>query len=349
MAQTDSEHVGTGGLAPQVIESWERRIGVESGNSRAQERVRLSGPDGMQQYWQHVRVSVDDPDGFDSIVYVRQLSLIDTFCAIRTPLRVERDDPLITKEPSDDLIVTVSTLPGRAVVKQGTRDYVYRPGQLVIVSNTAPYVETTHSVSDPSGLVIPRKLLGGESGAGEGVRRPVAGLTSLARATAAFIRQFTSDTAVGHASEPKQETELAAIELVRAALGQLNDDNRPLVNNELFIRQAAADLIERHHRDPQFSPESICRALHISRRQLYRHFESTGESLAALIAESRLRTAHALLLTRADMPVVSVAMASGFPSVATMRNRFHARYNKSPNELRMSSPFRDRSVEEACD
>jgi AraC family transcriptional regulator, positive regulator of tynA and feaB len=323
-------------LAPKVVNDWKRRIGISHTVSGGPEPIRVSGVEGMALYGQHVRLGVDEPDKFDALMYVRRLSLLGTFCGLHTPMRVERDENLIVEQPSDDVIIGVHTLRGRTYVKQGTRDYAYRPGQLVIVSNAVPYLETTHTVADPAGLVIPLELLGSERHTAEHARRPVASHTLLSRATAAFIKQFSADTAAGGATEPNQETEMAAIQLVRAALGQLNYDNHHLRDNELFVRQAAIDLIERNHRNPEFSPESICRALHISRRQLYRHFENTDESLASLIAESRLKTAHDMLLTHPDLSVTEVAAASGFPSVATMRNRFHARFNTTPNDLRGS-------------
>lgn len=54
VAQADSGYVEVKGLAPEVVESWERRIGVDSGSDRGRHCVRLSGPDGAQHYWQDV-------------------------------------------------------------------------------------------------------------------------------------------------------------------------------------------------------------------------------------------------------------------------------------------------------
>jgi AraC family transcriptional regulator, positive regulator of tynA and feaB len=338
MAKPTGGRPASGSLAPRIVSEWKQRIGVQDAVDERPEPIRLTGPEGIHHYGQHVRVRVEDPEEFDSIMFVRRLSLLGTFCSLHSPMLVERDEELIAEQPSDDVIVGVHTLRGRTSIRQGTRNYAYRPGQLVVVSNAVPYIETTHTVADPAGLVIPLELLGDERHTAERALRPVASHTLLSRATAAFIKQFTADTAAGGATEPKQETEMAAIQLVRAALGQLNYDNHQLRDNELFVRQAAIDLIERNHRNPEFSPDTICRALHISRRQLYRHFENTDESLAALIADTRLRTAHEMLLAHSDLSVTEIAAASGFPSVATMRNRFHARFKQSPNELRVSAP-----------
>lgn len=323
------------GLPPQVISDWEQRIGINPAISPGPEPIRLRGREGLPYYGQHVQVEIENPDDFDSVMYIRQLSTMGTFCALHTPFGVVRTHQLMREQPSDDLVVGVHTLRGNSSVRQGTRDHAYRPGQLVIISNSAPYVQRTHSIADPAGLVIPLELLGAQRHTAELARRPVASHTLLSRATAAFIRQFAYDTAAGAATEPDAETERAAVELVRAALGQLNYDRYQLSDNALFIRQAAIDLVERNHSDPDFTPDSIARSLHVSRRQLYRHFEDSDDSLAAIIAERRAQTAREMLLNNRTLSISEVAVASGFPSVATMRNRFRSRFGLSPNELRM--------------
>lgn len=332
MTELFRNDVSSAPLPPKVIAAWERRIGLHRSNIPA-EPIRLTGPDGMRDFGQHVEVQTDDPGSFDSLMYVRQLSMIGTFCSLHTPLQVSRNPRLISEQPSEDLVIGVHTLEGRHIIRQGSRDFAYGPGQLAFVSNASPYLERTFEINDPAGLVIPLELLGNQRRVAEQARRPVASHTLLARATASFILQFASDTAVG-VTEPDPDTEMAAIELVRAALGQLDYDNRQITDNAHYVREAVSDLIERHHRDPSFTPNAIARYLHISRRQLYRHFEDTEDSLAARIADRRLKTACELLRTRPDIAVSEVARVSGFPSSPTMRNRFRAELGIGPSEYR---------------
>ncbi|MCR5980298.1 helix-turn-helix domain-containing protein [Gordonia jinghuaiqii] len=318
-------------LPSDVVDAWQQRIGVAEAEHPPS--IRLSGQDGLRSYGQHVEVLTDKPESFDSVMYIRKLSVIGTFCSLHTPFQVVRTPRLIRQQPSEDLVIGVHTMRGRHTVKQGSRDFAYGPGQLAFVSNASPYSERTYEINDPAGLVIPLELLGDQRRIAEQAIRPVASHTLLARSTAAFILQFASDTAVA-AADPDHDTEMAAIELVRAALGQLDFDNRRLTDNALFVREAVTQLIERHHRDPSFSPDTIARHLHISRRQLYRHFEDTEDSLACRIADRRLKSASALLRTRPEMSVTEVARASGFPSSPTMRNRFRAELGVGPSEYR---------------
>ena len=343
MTELFRNDVSSAPLPPKVIAAWERRVGVHRSNIPA-EPIRLTGPDGMRDFGQHVEVQTDDPGSFDSLMYVRQLSMIGTFCSLHTPLQVSRNPRLISEQPSEDLVIGVHTLEGRHIIRQGSRDFAYGPGQLAFVSNASPYLERTFEINDPAGLVIPLELLGNQRRVAEQARRPVASHTLLARATASFILQFASDTAVGM-TEPDPDTEMAAIELVRAALGQLDYDNRQITDNALYVREAVSDLIERHHRDPSFTPNAIARYLHISRRQLYRHFEDTEDSLAARIADRRLKTACELLRTRPDMAVSEVARVSGFPSSPTMRNRFRAELGIGPSEYRARAAAETDAVE----
>ncbi|MEO9329105.1 helix-turn-helix domain-containing protein [Gordonia aurantiaca] len=320
------------GIPKPVVNSWRSRIGADRNEGRAKP-LRLSGPEGMENYSPFTEMHVDDPEKFDSFMYLRKLSTVLPFCALHTPFELTRTPELVVKEPSDHLIIAVHTMKGRHTVRQGSRDFAYRPGQLAFLSNASPYVERTAEINDPAGLFIPLELLGPQRRIAEQARRPVASHTLLARATASFILRFAADTAV-EVSEATEETEMAAIELVRAALGQLDYENRPITDNALFVHEAVADLIERHHRDPSFAPNTLARLLHISRRQLYRHFEDTEDSLAARIAERRLKTACELLRTRPDLSIADVARHSGFPSSPTMRNRFRAEFGCGPSEYR---------------
>ncbi|MDY6811614.1 MAG: helix-turn-helix domain-containing protein [Actinomycetota bacterium] len=125
--------------------------------------------------------------------------------------------------------------------------------------------------------------------------------------------------------------------MIRGALGELDYRRYHLPDNPLFVREAAIDLINRNHRDPAFTPDTIARSLHISRRQLYRHFENADESVSDVIASQRLQTACSFLTNRPDLTLAQVAAMSGFPSAATFRNRFRARYGVGPREYRSGS------------
>lgn len=321
-------------LSTGLVAQWRSRLGSQIGARAPDPPFQRRGVDGMADYNPLVELSADEPDEFGAMMYARTLSKVTTYCALHTPLRLERTSELVRDRPYENLVVLVSSLRGHTTVRQGTRDFAYLPGQLVFVNFAVPYSHYCDSVTDPMGLIIPIDLLGRQRHTAERARRPVASHTLLSRAAAGFVTRFAVDTAISAAPAPPLDTELAAVDLITAALAELNFDSYRLEDNALFVHEAAMDLIERHHRDPEFSPDVIAEELHLSRRQVYRNFEKAGESVAGLIAARRVETAREMLALDPDLSIGEVAVAAGFPTVATFRNRFRSHYGVGPREFR---------------
>lgn len=324
-------------LPDALIARWRARNGMSTPGRHGPmaPEIRYTGADGLRNYGQHVEVSVPNPGEFDAVMHVGTLGRIGTFCSLHTPMRLERSTQSIREWPADVVVFGVHRMGNGILVTQGKRDHAYQPGQLTFVSNAAPYVQHATSISDPAGLVIPIELLGREGAVAIAADRPVAIDTLLSRAAAAYTRQLAFDVARGDTDTSAGDTEAATIELMRAALGHLNYAGYRLDDNPVFVRQAARDVIERRHRDRDFAVPAIAQALHLSRRQLYRHFESEDRSLAQLIAAQRLATATRLLTEQPALQLDEVATASGFASATTMRNHFRSEYGMTPSEFRL--------------
>lgn len=324
-------------LPETLVTDWRSRHRLPSCRPSASREVRLRGPEGLRDYGQHVRVTVPDPQEFDALMHTGRLGGIGTFCSLHTPIHVERTEELIREWPADVVVIGVHRLTTGVMVTQGNRNYTYRRGQLVFASNASPYVQQSHGISDPAGLVIPTELLGREGRIAVDAKRPVAPDTILSRATAAFVRRVAFDVARGEVDPAAEETAAAAVELIRAALGQLNYLKHRIDDNPVFLRQAAQDLIDRRHRDPDFGVAAIAQSLHLSRRQLYRHFQSEDRSLAQLIADRRVATATRLLTSQPDLGMAEIAYSAGFTSATTMRNHFRAAFALTPTEYRVEA------------
>ncbi|MDL9937705.1 helix-turn-helix domain-containing protein [Gordonia sp. ABSL1-1] len=322
-------------LTPDLVNQWRGRLGARVGGQAGDPHMRWSGVDGMATYNPLVELSADRPAEFGAMMYTRTLTKCSTYSTLHTPFRLERTPALVRERPYDHLIVLVNTLRGYSAVQQGPQKHTYRPGQLVFVNLAVPYRHHCDAVSDPVGMVIPLDLLGRQRHVAERARRPVGSDTVLSRAAAAFVTRFAIDTAIAGRPAPPVDTELAAIDLITAALAEVQSDSRHrLADDSLFIQEAARDLIERHHRDPDFAPDTVAAHLHVSRRQIYRNFEKAGESLAALIASRRAETARELLISQPGLSIAEIAQAAGFPGAATFRNRFRAQYGVGPREYR---------------
>jgi AraC family transcriptional regulator of adaptative response / DNA-3-methyladenine glycosylase II len=109
------------------------------------------------------------------------------------------------------------------------------------------------------------------------------------------------------------------------------------------LAQAAAGMIE-DGRLADASLEKLAQALGVTDRHLRRVFQQEfGVSPVEYAQTQRLLLAKRLL-TDSAMPVIDVAMASGFASLRRFNHLFRSRYRMTPGQLRRDSP-RDAPVE----
>ncbi|MCF8569114.1 AraC family transcriptional regulator [Gordonia sp. HY002] len=320
-------------LTPRLVAAWEARLGVD--RKRLARPTHFAGTAGLREWQSGLDIVPADADEFRAVRFDRRMSMTASYCALHSAARTERTLERIAAEPYELLMVAVTSMRGRTVVRQAGQEFEYSAGDLVFVATTSPFTLSASAVTDPCGHVIPLAMLGRHRRLAEQPRRPVSKQTPLARAAAGFARRFAADTAALDGPAPSADAELAAVDLFTAALAELAcDHDYRLQDDTLFHHQVVLDLIARRHRDPDFTPDSIAVELHLSRRQLYRLFEHTDQSLAARIADARVGTAREMLVSNPWLPIGSVSAASGFRSVATFRNRFKSRYGVGPIDYR---------------
>uniref|UniRef100_UPI003D919C91 AraC family transcriptional regulator n=1 Tax=Gordonia sp. B7-2 TaxID=3420932 RepID=UPI003D919C91 len=199
-------------------------------------------------------------------------------------------------------------------------------------------------MTDSAGIWVPTEMLGGNIAAGDTVL-PIAPDTPLTRSCASLVARLAGDVAVGGV-DVDLDTELAAIELVRAVIEQGRKPSRSAEDPDV-LRGLISDLVDRGFRDPGFGAASVARQLHMSKRQLDRSLEGFGLSLSEMITERRLELAQALLAGSERVRLEGIARSVGFPSAAKLRNRFRARHGITPDEYRRSVAAAG-SAEEQC-
>src|SRR5690606_17120560 len=92
--------------------------------------------------------------------------------------------------------------------------------------------------------------------------------------------------------------------------------------------------INRNLDSPDLSPQSICKALGLSRSRLYAICEPMG-GVAAFIQQRRLRRIHAILADRRDRRrIAEIAFEHGFVSEAHFSRAFRRAFGYSPREVR---------------
>ncbi|PWV95162.1 AraC family transcriptional regulator [Hoeflea marina] len=91
--------------------------------------------------------------------------------------------------------------------------------------------------------------------------------------------------------------------------------------------------------NPELGPASLCRALGVSRRQLYYVFERRG-GIAKYIRQRRLAACHEAFEDLTDHRLIStIAYGNGFTNPGQFSRHFHAAYGYSPSEAREARLF----------
>jgi AraC-like DNA-binding protein len=209
-------------------------------------------------------------------------------------------------------------------------------GDLYLVDYARPFttVLTRHRAS---GVVLSRRrvreVLGADLPALAGRRVPARGLAAVLRSH----MKSTLDQAPGMTPGEREVAVNAAAEM---ALAILQSARFGAVDADQFrdgLYRAACALIDRHHADPDLSPERIARTIGCSRASLYRLFALRDTSVVATIWQTRLERARRLLCASNPVahPIAEIARLCGFGDVSTFARNFKRRYGLPPREARM--------------
>jgi len=130
----------------------------------------------------------------------------------------------------------------------------------------------------------------------------------------------------------------AALDIARAVVATRADPQpRPQAAAQLI---AVRLYIDANLRDPSLSPATIAKANAISLRTLHRLFESTDDTVGAVIRTRRLSRCHADLLRGTGESVTAIAYRWGFRNVSFFSRVFRERYGVSARELQMTARAR---------
>lgn len=105
-----------------------------------------------------------------------------------------------------------------------------------------------------------------------------------------------------------------------------------------IMRERVRRIVEISHTDPSFNVQSITSALNISRRHLYRHFESSQRGVSEMIADRRLETATELIVNQPATTLELIANRSGFGSTENLRRAFLKKVGMTPGQYRKALP-----------
>jgi AraC-like DNA-binding protein len=210
-----------------------------------------------------------------------------------------------------------------------------RAGELVMWDTARRGGFTTFGRVDNQTLVVPRERLAMVAPGYEAMYgRPFRSDHPAARLIGSFLGSLmpvvsSLDVAARDAVAD------AALDIARAVVATHED---PQPRQQTAARLMAVLLyIDANLSNPSLSPATIAKANAISLRTLYRLFESTDDSVGAVIRERRLSRCRADLLRGTDESVTAIAFRWGFRNMSFFSRSFRERYGVSARELQMAA------------
>ena len=212
---------------------------------------------------------------------------------------------------------------------------VLRPGELVMWDTARRGGFTTFGRVDNQTLVLPREHLAMAAPGYEAMfGRPLRSNHPAARLMGSFLESLMP--VVGSLDLPARDAVAdAALDIARALVATRDD---PQPRQQTATRRRAVRLyIDANLSNPNLSPTTIAKANAISLRTLHRLFESTDDTVGAVIRKRRLSRCHADLLRGTDESVSAIAYRWGFRNMSFFSRLFHERYGVSARELQIAA------------
>ncbi|WP_313802523.1 AraC family transcriptional regulator [Sphingobium sp.] len=98
--------------------------------------------------------------------------------------------------------------------------------------------------------------------------------------------------------------------------------------------ETVRDYLQQHLSDPALTSEQVAVGCGMSRRQLYRHFEGTGQGFAEMLRMLRLDRAAFELRDSPRLSIAEVAYRCGFENPVSFSRSFKAQFGCSPRDMR---------------
>jgi AraC-like DNA-binding protein len=216
------------------------------------------------------------------------------------------------------------------------REFVTRPGDLVIGDTTAPFAVEALARYDHEVWLLPRNLLDPHLPVSLRPRSlTLTGSSGVAGMVKAYLDSFAAQIDTLGDGEAALVADNFCRLLAMACGAAAGDHKKPIRVARL---EEAKRYIDLHLADPELTPEKAAGALRISLRQLHRLFEPSGTSFAQHVTRRRLEECRAAVLNpTGGRPVTDIALAWGFNSLSTFNRTFRRAFGAAPGELRANA------------
>ena len=212
---------------------------------------------------------------------------------------------------------------------------VLRPGELVMWDSARRGGFMTSGRVENQTLIVPRDRLAMAAPGYEAMfGRPFRADHPAARLMGSFLASLMPAVS-GLDVVARDAVADAALDIARAVVATRDD---PQPQQQTAARLMAVRLyIDANLSNPSLSPATIAKANAISIRTLHRLFESTDDSVGAVIRERRLSRCRADLLLGTTEPVTAIAFRWGFRNMSFFSRVFRERYGVSARELQIAA------------
>lgn len=263
--------------------------------------------------------------------WIDDLALVDVTCGSTSGTRHRQQ----LAETDGEFLVALIIRAGRETVWQDGGAARLGPGGVVVWDSTRTARFAVDGQLVKRSLLVPRAALAEVSG--QAWTTPGVALDGSAPAVRLLCEYL--DALTGMLPELGPAATLAArnatLELFVGAVRPAECPGAPVGTvGDPVLRAAMERYIDRHLAGPAITPDGIARAHGVSVRTVNRIFNTTGETLGAVIRSRRLARARGDLAT-GNEPIAKIAHRWGFFDSSHFNRAFKSQYGITPREYRV--------------
>lgn len=220
---------------------------------------------------------------------------------------------------------------GESLMEQGGVRLRLQPGQIALIDSNAPFHLMFPNIVERRLVLLPRHMFAKIQHGSSTTAQPQ--IISINTGSAALARDAImrlTDTGQLWDDDDCMAMADALVSLLDAAGGKniarFRQDGARMARIKLQMRQRLSDR--------RLDPAMIAAAAGLSVRSLHRLFADEGRTFSRVLLDLRLDHAQALLGSGSDLPLIAVALSSGFADPAHFSRSYRAKFGETPRNTR---------------
>ncbi len=221
---------------------------------------------------------------------------------------------------------------GESLMDQGGVRVRLRPGQIALIDSNAPFHLLFPEIVERRLVLLPRNLFARFQRHTSLTAQPLIVSTDTGSAALArdAILRLTDIEQQWDDDDCTAMTEALVSLIDRAVAPRASTSSGS--NNSRIAR--IKSLIEDRLSNRSLDPALIARDAGLSVRSLHRAFAEQGKTFSRVLLDLRLDHARALIEREDDLPLISVALASGFADPAHFSRNYRTQFGETPSATR---------------